>query len=636
MGVRTPPMNSWIATDTPSRPWTRTNVPRTTGTELFGDLRQIVGPNGTLSYDYDNYGRMLSSTDAAVGGTTTATYNGLDEIVTSLDPANRPTTVYYDELGRTKRVENADGTTRFSYDAGANALGRLTQTVSPTGQQTDYTFEPKGSGTNRGLLATVSKSLLPPGANSSTTPIQLTTTFHFDEFSRLKQVDYPGASNFAVEYGFDGAGNVISAADPTNSATVYWRISDVDQGYRLKQETLGNGVTTDRHYEALSGHLDSITTKHVNTPLQQLKYVYTNDNLTRRTDVSSGVSETFGYDALNRVKSTTYSNRSGSETITYDPVSNAISKKDPVGDYTYQAQGRIGSSRPGIRNTRRIPSATFKHGLARTCLAACRSTPTPRSTCRRTSLSKAAQRRASTLPTTLMARAWSSRPIPKSPTTPVTCTSSPPPRAARSQRFMIYAGGARGRSGDSSVQFCACGRELLARRRTRVDREHHRRRRFSDRWTSLRCVRRCARPHRRRRASTLRIHRPRAGSRARAREHARSDVRSAPRAIHVARSGNSVALWARVESVRVRVQQPVEFHRSVGFHFRGGLLGKMVSLSACRSPPVSSRPFGRVLEAARQQSRAQRGRPSLPPLSRTQQPPPRRVALRGQPSGSTS
>src|SRR6478609_9724619 len=121
----------------------------------FGDLRQIVGPNGTLSYDYDNYGRMLASFDAAVGGTTTATYNGLDEVVSGLDPANRATNLFYDELGRTKRVENADGVTSLTYDVGENALGQLTQTVGPTGQQTDYTFEPKVSGKNRGFLATV-------------------------------------------------------------------------------------------------------------------------------------------------------------------------------------------------------------------------------------------------------------------------------------------------------------------------------------------------------------------------------------------------------------------------------------------------------------------------------------------------
>ena len=152
----------------------------------FNDLRQIVGPNGSLTYDYDNYGRMLSSTDAALGGTATATYNGLDEIISSLDPANRATSIYYDELGRTKRVETADGTTTFSYDVGANAIGQLTQTVGPTGQQTDYTYEPKGSGKNRGLLSSITKSLLPPGANSSTTPTKLTTTFHLDEFSRLR------------------------------------------------------------------------------------------------------------------------------------------------------------------------------------------------------------------------------------------------------------------------------------------------------------------------------------------------------------------------------------------------------------------------------------------------------------------
>jgi len=305
----------------------------------FDNLQQIVGPNGTLSYDYDNYGRMLSSADAAVGGTTTAAYNGLDEIVSSVDPANRPTNIYYDELGRTKRVENADGITTFTYDVGVNAIGRLTQSVSSTGQRTDYAYEPTGSVRNRGLLASVSKSLVAPGATSSTPPTQLTTTFHFDEFSRLKQVDYPGTSGFAVEYGFDAAGNVVSAADP-HSSNVYWQVSDVDQGYRLKQETLGNGTTTDRHYEALTGYLDSITTKHGSAPIQQLTYGYTNDNLTRRTNVTSGVTETFGYDALNRVKRTTYSNHPAAEDVTYDPVSNAISRKDPVGDYSYQTQGR--------------------------------------------------------------------------------------------------------------------------------------------------------------------------------------------------------------------------------------------------------------------------------------------------------
>jgi RHS repeat-associated protein len=182
--------------------------------------------------------------------------------------------------------------------------------------------------------------LVAPGAISSTPPTQLTTTFHFDEFSRLKQLDYPGTSGFAVEYGFDSAGNVISAADPTHSSVVYWRISDVDQGYRLKRETLGNGVTTDRHYDASSGHLDSITTMHGSASVQHLTYGYTKNNLTRRTNVTSGVTETFGYDALNRVNRTTYSNHPVWEEVTYDPVSNAISRKDPVGDYSYQAQGR--------------------------------------------------------------------------------------------------------------------------------------------------------------------------------------------------------------------------------------------------------------------------------------------------------
>jgi len=66
----------------------------------FGALQQITGPNGALTYEVDDYGRTLSSYDAAVGGQTGAAYNGLDELVAMTDPAGRSSTIVYDELGR--------------------------------------------------------------------------------------------------------------------------------------------------------------------------------------------------------------------------------------------------------------------------------------------------------------------------------------------------------------------------------------------------------------------------------------------------------------------------------------------------------------------------------------------------------
>ncbi len=247
--------------------------------------------------------------------------------------------MYYDELRRMKRLENADGTTTWSYDNGPNALGRLTQTVSPTGQQTDYAYEPKASA-NRGLLQSVTSSLLAPDATASTTPTQLTTTYHYDQYSRLEQADYPGSSSFGVKYGFD-AGTVASVSNAADASQVYWQVTGTYQGYRVNEETFGNGLTTERQFDDRNGHLNSIATKNQAAVLQSLGYEYElNGNLHTRTAASGGVTETFGYDALNRVTSTAYSNQANPEAVVYDPLTNGIARKEPIGDYVYQSQGR--------------------------------------------------------------------------------------------------------------------------------------------------------------------------------------------------------------------------------------------------------------------------------------------------------
>ncbi|HKO47592.1 MAG TPA: RHS repeat-associated core domain-containing protein [Polyangiaceae bacterium] len=317
----------------------------------FNTLGQIIAPNGTLSYVYDNFGRVLSATDAAVGGDRKLTYNGLDEVVSGLDPAGRQSSVFYDELGRRKTLNNADGTTTWTYDEGPNAIGRLSGTLSPSGQQTAYGFEAPSSGSNRGLLETVTRSLVSPNASTSLPPTVLTTTYHYDQFSRLEQIDYPGDSNTAlsIKYGFDAAGHVTSVSDAADASNVYWQLTGAKQGYLPSLETFGNGVTTERQYEDLTGYLSSITTKHGASLIQQLSYggYDANGNLGHRTDALTGVTESFGYDALDRVTSTSYGNAYSPEPFAYDPISNALSHRGRVGDYTYFATGRDWIERAG-------------------------------------------------------------------------------------------------------------------------------------------------------------------------------------------------------------------------------------------------------------------------------------------------
>jgi hypothetical protein len=60
---------------------------------------------------------------------------------------------FYDDFGRLERLEDPDGQTHWIYDGtGENEIGRVVETVSPTGQQTFYNYQRREAGRNRGLL----------------------------------------------------------------------------------------------------------------------------------------------------------------------------------------------------------------------------------------------------------------------------------------------------------------------------------------------------------------------------------------------------------------------------------------------------------------------------------------------------
>jgi RHS repeat-associated protein len=116
---------------------------------------------------------------------------------------------------------------------------------------------------------------------------------------------------------------------------------------QLEQLTLGNGVSTDKVYDQLTGRLQSIKTG--NGTIQSLSFNFDKlGNLTERSNYQSSLSETFQYDDLNRLTETKVDQYSTS--IQYDKLGN-ITHKSGVGNYTYGTKPHAVISVNGVINT---------------------------------------------------------------------------------------------------------------------------------------------------------------------------------------------------------------------------------------------------------------------------------------------
>ncbi|MEW5788554.1 MAG: RHS repeat-associated core domain-containing protein [Pseudomonadota bacterium] len=101
----------------------------------------------------------------------------------------------------------------------------------------------------------------------------------------------------------------------------------------MLSETLGNGLTTTRGYSPQQGRLTSILTNGPNGTVQDRLFDYDNvGNLESRSDAVRAITESFGYDNLDRL--TSASGGGTNITAQYDPLGNLTYRSD-VGTYQY-------------------------------------------------------------------------------------------------------------------------------------------------------------------------------------------------------------------------------------------------------------------------------------------------------------
>jgi RHS repeat-associated protein len=255
----------------------------------FGDLVRLESPEtGITTYAYDAYGRKTGETRADLG---TFTYG-------------------YDSIGRLTSAQSGSETQTYVYDSCANGLGSLCSMTDASGT-TSFTYAPGGvrfasQVTNIGGTA-------------------YTTSYLYDAYDRLTRITYPDGKTANYEYA-DGHLRKVHAGLGAATQTVVDTMRFEPSG-EIQSLVYGNGLVRKQSYDQ-DGRLVSIkaTDPATSTDVQSLQLTWNaNNSLVGLTNGrSTNLTQTFGYDELGRLASTSRGD-GVAESFGYDSASNRTS-----------------------------------------------------------------------------------------------------------------------------------------------------------------------------------------------------------------------------------------------------------------------------------------------------------------------
>ena len=305
-----------------------------------GQLVEAIDHYGRrVTFDYDSFGNLLRVTDPT-RNVTTATYDlrgrktslndpdmgiwyytnsVLGELIAQKDAKNQVTTLEYDLLGRVIHRTEPEGESGWLYDTAPYGIGALAQAEGPNGYSLTNYFDSLGR------------------PSSSTVAIgedQFTFANTYDEFSRVKIITYP--SGFVLANVYNEQGYLFQTKNETGDSNI-WTLHGVNASGQATKELFGNGIATTRTFSPERGWIHSVQSGPGGT-LQDLRYGFNAlGNLEKREDLRQALSESFSYDALNRLTNGVVEGQVG-KTYEYDALGN-LTKKSDVGSYRYGGNG---------------------------------------------------------------------------------------------------------------------------------------------------------------------------------------------------------------------------------------------------------------------------------------------------------
>jgi len=319
--------------------------PTTYQYDALGNLAKVIDALGNqTTIDNDLHGRKKSIDDPDMG-VWTYRYDSLGELMSQTDNNNQTKAATYDPLGRLKTRTTLEGTSTWTYDTATNGIGKIASVTGPNGPnsyQESFTYDSKGR---------------PDTHTVTIDATNYTTTTTYNSLGLVDTTTYPSTS-FAVKRIYNPNGYLTEMLNAQTNLR-YWLANDNDALGHIVSETLGNNLTTISTYDPASGALKSLLTSGAPGIAQNEGFTFdVLGNLRSRTDYIQNATETYGYDALNRLKTVT---GPSPKTFEYDVIGN-IGYKSDVGTYAYNNTYIVnGSSRVRPHAVSGTPNASYSY-----------------------------------------------------------------------------------------------------------------------------------------------------------------------------------------------------------------------------------------------------------------------------------
>jgi YD repeat-containing protein len=324
--------------------------------DMLGNLIQVAGPGSSVQPRTWTYsltgsfpGRLLQDTQPE-SGTTVYTYDTLGNVKTVYDSMQRTTTLTYDSNERLTNRQTA-GDFTATVTIGYDLLGRVGTKTIP-GVVTTYAYDTSGRVTTR-------TDVIHPSMN-------FTSRYFYDGNDNLTELRYPclgsGCTPRSVTYQYDAEGRLI---DVLNNGAAFASSFTYDGAGRLA--TYQTGAVTHRFDYDIRDRVSQLRSGPVAGNALDLTYSYNKvSQVTGIVDYRPGMSQTFGYDLVDRLTSATSIGSYGTIGWTYDAAANrliATTGANPetfgynnVGELTADGQGTYTYSPAGMMLTAARPS----------------------------------------------------------------------------------------------------------------------------------------------------------------------------------------------------------------------------------------------------------------------------------------
>lgn len=292
--------------------------------DVEGRLTSVsVGGTTLLTNTFDTFGNKISVTETN-SGTSSSVYNAFGEVLSSTNAKGQTTTFTYDALGRPLTITQPEGTYTTLYSEAVGVTrGKVLQITGSglvSGYQESFTYDSLGrplttSKTQFGETFATSTTYDALGrVTSSTDAGGLTVINEYDE-----TYSFPLRQKLALGT-YEGAG------------TVLWQAGTYDSKGRTLTQTLAQNVKISASYDPAKGDVLALSASRNGNSIQNKTYGWDSlGNLNTRTDLIAQRSETFGYDTLNRLTSSSVVALPGA-TITSVP---------PPQSYSYDIKGNL-------------------------------------------------------------------------------------------------------------------------------------------------------------------------------------------------------------------------------------------------------------------------------------------------------